>query len=146
MRVAQHHLGAVALHIHRQVHDDGATAAGEHLRKRALEDTRQPLDPRGPPDTLGDGLEHGQAVRVAFALDLLQHAPPGHVGVAVAGEYQHRDGVHVAGGQADTSVHRARADRGKHGQRETRDAIVAIGHVDPGALVHHWDGCDLVLP
>ena len=62
MRVAQRHLGAVALHVHRQVHDDGATAAGEHLRKRALQDTRQPLDPRGPPDTLGDGLEHS-AVR-----------------------------------------------------------------------------------
>ena len=59
----------------------------------------------------------------------LQHTPPGHVSVAVAGEHQHRDRVDVAGGHANDGVHRAGADGRKDGQWNPGDAVVAVGQM-----------------
>ena len=80
-----------------------------------------------------------------LALDLLQDTAASHVGVAVAGEHQHRNAVHIAGGHADDGIHRPRADGGKDGQRHPCEAVVAIGQVYGGLLVPYLEVPELVL-
>ena len=74
--VRQDDLGGLGLDVHRQVEQNRAGPAGQHLVPGPMEDERQLVDARRLPPLLHDRLEDAGIVRDMAALELLEEAGP----------------------------------------------------------------------
>ena len=134
----------LGLDVHRHVQQDRSGPAGAHRVPGSVEDERQLVDARRLPPFLDDRLEDPRVVGDVAALELLEQPVPAHVGVRRAGEEGDRGRVDVGRRHADHRVRRAGTD-GREGQhRLTGGAVVAVGEMDGGLLVHDLDGLDRI--
>ena len=78
------------------------------------------------------------------AVDLLQDAAAGQVGVHTAGDQELRHRVREGGGDAREGIGRSRSDRDAAGGDRPGGAIEPVGHVRGALLVHGRQHTDLV--
>ena len=125
------------LHVLGQIDHDrtGTSAAGDI--KCFLDDARDVLD------VLDQEIVLGARTRDADEVRFLKSVVADHRGRNLAGQHDHRGGIHVGVGDAGDGVGRAGAGGNEHDAGPSADARIALGHVSRALFVADEDVLDL---
>ena len=125
------------LHIFRQIdHNRTGTAAAGDI-KCFLDDARDVLD------VFDEEIVLGAWTRDADEVRFLESVVADHGGRNLAGQHDHRGGIHVGVGDSGDGVGRAGARGNEHDARASADAGIALGHVSRALFVADENVLDL---